>query len=77
MRIFDRARNFRHQLHTLARLATRSLADLSQAAARREFHAEEREAVLALAYLVDRKDVRMIEAGCRVGFAPETPERFM
>ena len=76
MRVFDRARNFRHQLHTSPGLGAQSRRNLSQAAARREFHAEKREAILALAHLVDRKNVRMIKAGCRVGFAPEAPERF-
>ena len=35
------------------------------------------EAVLAFAYLVDRENVRMIKAGCRVGFASKPHERFM
>src|SRR5262245_15649719 len=48
-----------------------------QASARRKFHAEKRKAVLAFAYLVHRKNVRMIKAGYRVGFASEACERFM
>src|SRR5215510_2447371 len=77
MRIFDCARNFRHHLHTSPGLGAQSRSNLLQAAARREFHAEKREAVLALAHLVDRQNVRMIKAGNRVRLAPEPHQRFM
>src|SRR5580765_7483857 len=77
MRVFDRARDFGHQLHTSPRLGAQSRSNLLQAAARREFHAEKRKAVLALAHLINRKNVRMIEAGCRIGFAAEALERLM
>src|SRR6476661_8305790 len=77
MRVFDRARDFGHELYTLPGLGTQSWSNLLQTAPRREFHAEKWEAVLALAHLVDRKNVRMIKAGCRVGFAPETLEHLM
>ena len=77
MRVFDRARNLRYQLHALPGLGAQSQPNLLQTAARRKFHAEKRKAVLAFAHLVYRKNVRMIEAGCRVGFASEAHERFM
>src|SRR6476661_6404551 len=77
MRVFDRARDFGHELHTLPGLGAQSWSNLLQTSPRREFHAEKWEAVLALAHLVDRKNVRMIKAGCRVGFASEALERLM
>ena len=58
-------------------LGTQRRPKLLQTAARGEFHAKKRKAVLAFAHLVDRKNVRMIKAGCRVGFAPEAHEHFM
>ena len=48
-----------------------------QAAACRKFRAEERKAVFAFAHLIDREDVRMIEACYRASFASETHQRFM
>ena len=77
MSVFDRARNLCHQLHTLARFVAKRRPRLAQAATGREFHAEKRETVLAFAHLVYRKNVRMIEAGCGVGFASEAHERVM
>src|SRR5438477_240286 len=58
--VFDSARYLRHQLHTLSRFARTSRLCVVQASARREFHTEKRKAVLAFAYLIYRKDVRMI-----------------
>ena len=48
-----------------------------QASAGGEFHAEKRQTVLAFAHLVNRQNVRMIEAGCRFGFASKARERLM
>ena len=77
MRVFDRSYNLGHQLHTSPGFGAQRRRNLLQAAARREFHAEERKAILALAHLVDRKNVRMIKAGYRVGFASKALERLM
>ena len=71
MGIFGRARNLCHKLHTFAGLVAKRRPRLAQAPTGREFHAEKRETVFALAHLVYRKNVRMIEAGCGVGFPPE------
>src|SRR5439155_6230781 len=44
-------------------------------AARREFHAEKWDAVLAFAHFVDRQYVRMIETRHRLRFTPKTRQR--
>ena len=77
VRVLDGARDFRDERNALSRLVLQRGADFLQTSARREFHAEEREAVFALAHFVDRQNVRMIEARGRLGFAPETRERFL
>ena len=71
MGVFDSARDFCHKVHTLSRFVAERRCRAMQASARREFHAEKRKAVLALAYLVYWKNVRMIEAGHRFGFVSE------
>ena len=75
--VFDSARYLRHQLHTLSRFARTSRLRVVQASARREFHTEKRKAVLAFAYLIYRKDVRMIQAGYCFGFTSEAHQRLM
>ena len=76
MRVLHRTRNLGHQRHDPPRIIPKAASDILQAPARCEFHAEERQAVVAFAYFVDRQNVWMIEAGCCLRFAPETGKRF-
>ena len=48
-----------------------------EASAGRVLHAEKRQPILALAHLVNRNDVRMIEGGDGFRFAPETHQRLV
>ena len=77
VRVFGRARDLCHQLQTLPRFATKRRRRVMQASACREFHAEKRKPVLALAHLVNWKNIWMIEACCCFGFAPETLARLV
>ena len=76
MGVLDRARDFRHQPHTVVRLSAKRRRGGTEASARRVLHAEERQAILAFAHLIDRQNIGMIEAGGCLRFAPETRERF-
>ena len=75
--VFDSARYLRHQLHTHSRVARMSGLRIMQASTCREFHTEKRKAVLAFAYLIYRKNVRMIQAGYCFGLTSEAHERLM
>ena len=77
MSVSDGARDFCHQLHTLARLGTERSCRDTEASTRRVFHAEKRQAILTFADLVNRKDVWMIEPGDRFGFAPKAHKRLV
>src|SRR6185437_7414040 len=59
--VFDSARDLCHQLHTFARLVAKRSRVLVQASLLREFHAEKRQAVLAFADFINRKDVWVIQ----------------
>ena len=76
VRVLHGARDLGDERHALPRLVLQRGTYFLQTSARREFHAEEREAVFALAHFVDGQNVRMIEARGRLRFAPETRERF-
>src|SRR5436309_12998783 len=71
MRVSDRARNLGHHPHTLAGLFAKRSGSVTQAPARRVFHAEKRQALFTFTNLVNRKNVWMIEAGDGFGFAPK------
>src|SRR5437773_10001484 len=77
MGISDAARDLRHQPHALARLLAEHRRRAAKAPARRIFHAEKREALLTFADLVNRKNIWMIEARDRFGFAPKAHQRVM
>ena len=77
MGVSDGARDFRHQPHALVRRAVQRWYGRAQISARRVFHAEKRQAVLAFADLVNRKNVWMIEAGGCFRFALEAHERLV
>ena len=74
--VLDGARDLGDERHALPRVVPQRGADFLQASAGREFHAEEREAVFALAHFVDRQNVGMIEARGGLRFAAEAGERF-
>src|SRR6266511_5471678 len=77
MRVSDAARDFCHPPYTLARLGMERRCRSSKASARRVFHAEKRQALFTFADLVNRKNVWVIEAGDRLGFAPKAHQRLM
>src|SRR6266496_274235 len=74
MRVSDGARNLGHHSHTFARVLPERRCRGAKAPARCIFHAEKRQAFLTFADLVNWKDVWMIEAGYRFGFAPKAHE---
>src|SRR6202035_4699269 len=73
--VFNSARDLRNQLHTFAWLVAKRSRVIVQASLLREFHAEKRQAVLALAHFINRKDVRVIQTGHRLCFSSETLQR--
>src|SRR5439155_11801517 len=77
MGVSNRARNFRHQSHTRARLSAERSCRATQASACRVFHAEKRQRLLAFADLVNRKNVWVIEAGDRFSFAPKAHQHLV
>lgn len=60
--VVDSASDFRDE-GLVAGIVSQRRRSLLQRSARREFHAEERQAVIAFAHFVNRKDVRMIKTG--------------
>lgn len=76
VRVLNGARDLGDERDALPRIVSQSRGDFLQAAARREFHAEERKAVFAFAYFVDRQNVRMIEARGGLRFATKTRQGF-
>ena len=76
MRVLHGPRDLGDERDALPRLVPQRGTDLLQTSARREFHAEERKAVFALAHFVDRQNVRMIEARGGLRFAPEARQGF-
>src|SRR5262249_37784919 len=75
MGVVDSARDLCHEFHTLPRLVAQRSCVLVQTSLLCEFHAEKRQAVLAFAHLINRKDVRMIQTGHRLCFSSETLQR--
>jgi hypothetical protein len=61
MGMFDGARHFRHDAHAVARSAGEGRAEIAQAAARRELHAEVGQTLCVFTYFVDWQNVRMVE----------------
>src|ERR1043165_9369207 len=76
MGVLDGACHFRHERYALPRVVAQRGRDLLQSSTRCELHAEEWQAVFALAYFIDGKDVRMIKAPRGLGFAPKTSQGF-
>ena len=72
MCVAHRPRHPGEQAHALTRIFSQGRPDRAQTPAGREFHAEKGNAFLGLAHLVDREDVRVIEAGRRLRFPPKT-----
>src|SRR5215470_18569437 len=70
--VVDSARDLRHHLHTFAWLFAKKSSVLVQASFLRELHAEKRQAVLAFAHFINRKNVRVIQTGHRLCFSSET-----
>src|SRR4029077_20821125 len=70
--VFHSMRDFCHELHALPRFIAKRSRVLLQASFLRELHAEKRQAVLAFAHFINRKDVWMIQTGHRLGFSSET-----
>ena len=77
MRVSNRARDFCHHLYTLASIAAEFRCRRTKTPTRCVFHAEIRQAILAFADIVNRKNVWMIEARDRFGFAPEAHQRLV
>src|SRR5436189_107211 len=77
MSVVDSAGNLCHQLHTPARVLAECRCCGAKTPARREFHAEKRQALLTFADLMNGKNVRVIEASDCFGFAPKTHQRLM
>src|SRR4029077_18226205 len=75
--VFDSMRDFCHELHALPRFIAQRSRVLLQASLLRELHAEKRQAILAFAPFINRKDVWMIQTGHRLCFSSETLQRFV
>src|SRR4029077_20268147 len=73
--VFDSMCDLRHQLHTLPRFIAERSNILAQTSLLRELHAEKRQAVLAFAHFINRKDVWVIQTGHRLCFSSETLQR--
>src|SRR5262245_54876481 len=70
-------RDLGHHPHTFARILAERRCCGTKAATRRIFHAEIRQAFFVFADLVNRKDVRVIEARDRLGFASKAHQRLV
>src|SRR5262245_64791037 len=77
MSVRNRARDRSHHLHTFARILAKGRSRGTKAPTSRIFHAKIWETFFALADLVNRKNVGMIEARDRFGFAPKAHQRLM
>src|SRR5437773_2947082 len=77
MGVSNRARNFRHQSHTLASLRAERGCRSAEASTLSIFHAEKRQALLTFTDLVNRKNVWMIETRDCFGFAPKAHQRLV
>src|SRR6188472_1065370 len=75
VRVFDSMCDFCHELDALPRLIAQRSRVLLQASLLRELHAEKRQAVLAFAHFINRKDVWMIQTGHSLCFSSETLQR--
>src|SRR5438477_12252552 len=75
MRVLDSTRHFGHEPDAFARLRAQSRSDLLQAAASRVFHAKKRQPVFAVADLMNRQNIRMIETCSRFSFTAKTLPR--
>src|SRR5215467_15639835 len=73
--VFDSVRDLCHEFHALPRLVAQRSRVLVQTSLLRELHAEKRQAVLAFAHFINRKDVRVIQTGHRLCFSSETLQR--
>src|SRR4029077_9620496 len=63
------------QLHALPRFPAKGSRVFCQTSVLRELHAEKRQAILAFAHFINRKDVRVIQTGHRLCFSTETLQR--
>src|SRR4051794_14548094 len=77
MRVSNGARHLCHQPHTLARLRAERRCRSTKTSPRRVFHAEKRQALLTFAHFVNGKNVWVIEASDRFGFAPKAHQRLV
>src|SRR5262252_6274328 len=75
MRVLHGARYLGHEPHTLAWLIAQDGLGFLQAAPSGVFHAEERQPIFTLTYLVDGKNIGMIETGSGLGLTPKTFQR--
>src|SRR5436190_24379899 len=73
--VFDRARDFRHEFHAPPRFVAERRNVLAQTSLLRELHAKKRQAVLAFAHFINRKNVRVIQTGHCLCFSSETLQR--
>src|SRR4029077_1129411 len=73
--VFNSTRDLRHQLHALPRFPAKGSRVFGQTSLLRELHAEKRQAILAFAHLINRKDVRVVQTGHRLCFSTETLQR--
>jgi hypothetical protein len=77
MSVSDGACNLRHHAHTLARVLAELRRRSPKAAAGGVFHAEIRQPFFTFADLVNGKNVWVIEARDRFGFAPKAHQRLV
>jgi hypothetical protein len=77
MSVFDSTRDFCHELHTFWGGVLERRRVLLQASLLRELHTEKRQAVLAFAHFINRKNVRVIQTGHRLCFSSEPLQRFV
>jgi hypothetical protein len=75
--VFDSLRDLCHQLHALPRFIAERSGVFGQTSLLRELHAEKRQAIVAFAHFINRKDVRVIQTGHRLCFSSETLQRSM
>src|SRR5205814_6520624 len=73
--VFDRARDFRHEFHAPPRFVAERSNVPAQTSLLRELHAKKRQAVLAFAHFINRKNVRVIQTGHCLCFSSETLQR--
>src|SRR3982751_4429001 len=74
--VFNSMRHFCHELHALSRCIAQRSRVLLQASLLRELHAEKRQAIVAFAHLINRKDVWVIQTSHCLCFSSETLQRF-